>query len=242
MLEKDDGIVLRVTRSGETSQVLTFLGRRTGKVRLIAKGALGTRSPWRGLFEPGRHVEVVYYHKEGRTLYFIKEASARPGLPVRRDSLPHLATMLAAMELLELVCYQGSPDEHIVDVAVDYVHNQHGDDPLFLFLALEIKLLEALGAAPGVSACERCGASVEGGTYSPRDGASYCREHGVEGEKVALDADMISFIERSTVLPFAELAHVRVESRVRKELGKLVHWTYTLHVHGYSLPKSLNLI
>jgi hypothetical protein len=29
---------------------------------------------------------------------------------------------------------------------------------------------------------------------------------------------------------------------VRKQLGRLVHWTYTYHVQGYHLPRSLNLI
>lgn len=242
MLEKDDGIVLRATRSGETSQAVTFLGRRSGKVRLMAKGALASKSPWRGLFEPGQHVEVVYYYKENRSLYYIREASHASPSASRRDSLPHLATLLAAMELLELVCYQGSPDETVVEVTVDFVRHQACDDPLFLFLALELKLLEALGVSPGVSACERCGAGVAGGSYSPRDGASFCREHGPGGDVLPLGGAMVSLIERATAQPFAELAGASVPPRLRKQLGKLVHWTYTLHVHGYTLPKSLNLI
>lgn len=242
MLEKDDGIVLRAARSGETSQLVTFLGRGSGKVRLMAKGALGSKSPWRGLFQPGHHLEVVYYFKEGRTLFFLKEASLASPPPARRDSLPHLATMLAATELLEMVCYQGSPDEQIVDVAVDYVSHLDCEDPLFLFLALELKLLDALGAAPGVSTCERCGAGVAGGSYSPRDGASFCREHGPGGAALRLGADLVALVERATAEPFADLAVETVPPRLRKQLGKLVHWTYTLHVHGYTLPRSLNLI
>jgi hypothetical protein len=64
----------------------------------------------------------------------------------------------------------------------------------------------------------------------------------VDGDQIALDAAMVSLVDRAMALPFADLARERVEARLRKELGKLVHWTYTLHVHGYSLPKSLNLI
>jgi len=42
----------------------------------------------------------------------------------------------------------------------------------------------------------------------------------------------------------AALAVLReaVARGVRKELGRLVHWTYTYHVQGYHLPRSLNLI
>jgi len=242
MLKKDDGIVLRTARSGETSQLLTFLGRESGKVRFSAKGALGSKSPFRGIFEPGRHLEVVYYYKEGRTLFFIKEASPGSPSPRRRESLAHMATLLAAMELLDQVCYSGSPDPYIVDIVIDYVRSQDCDDPLFMFLALEIKLLSALGAAPGVDSCGRCGQDLTGGTYSPSQGESFCREHSNAADALPMTPETAGVIELCTVAPFAELVGLDVPQQRRKLLGKLVHWTYTHHVHGYSLPKSLNLI
>jgi len=42
--------------------------------------------------------------------------------------------------------------------------------------------------------------------------------------------------------PYAALAAREVSRAARKELGRLVHWTYTYHVQGYHLPRSLNLI
>jgi DNA repair protein RecO len=245
MLQKDEGIVLRTARSGETSQTFTFLGRSSGRIRLLAKGALGSGSPWRGMFEPGNHVEVLYYLKEGRSLYFVREASLASPPGPRRDSLPHMATLLASMELLDQVCYAGSPDEHIVDLAVDYTRQQDCADPLFLFLALEVKLLAALGAAPDVAACSLCGADPAGGTYSPGDGSSLCREHSGRdraGDALGLDAQTLALLELCASEPFEAIAGHEVPARRRKELGRLVHWTYTHHVHGYSLPKSLKLI
>jgi len=242
VLEKDEGIVLRTSRSGETSLMVTFLGRASGKIRLLAKGALGEKSPWRGVFEAGNAVEVVYYYKEGRSVYFVREAS--PGGPRgrRRDSLPHMATLLAAMELLEQVCYFGSPDAAIVDVAVDYVRHQDCRDPLFLFLAFEIKLLSALGASPDLAGCSECGAPIDGGVYSPRDGSACCREHAAGVDLLPLGGGTVALAGLCTAEPFDTLAGHEVDAAHRKELGKLVHWTYTHHVHGYSLPKSLNLI
>jgi recombinational DNA repair protein (RecF pathway) len=60
MLEKDSGVVLGATASGETSRRVVFLGRRFGKIQLMAKGALRRDSPLRGLLEPGYRVEVVF--------------------------------------------------------------------------------------------------------------------------------------------------------------------------------------
>jgi DNA repair protein RecO (recombination protein O) len=242
MLEKDEGIVLRTSRSGETSLTATFLGRSSGKIRLLAKGALGEKSPWRGIFAPGNHVEAVYYYREDRSVYFVREASLGSAPGRRRDSLPHMATLLAAMELFEQVCYAGSPDAHIADIAVDYVRHQECRDPLFLFLALEIKLLAALGATPEISACAECGAPLVDGTYSPRDGSSLCREHSGAADSLSLAGDTMVLLEFCAAEPFDALAGHDVPAAHRKELGKLVHWTYTHHVHGYSLPKSLNLI
>jgi len=194
------------------------------------------------VFEAGNHVEVVYYYKEGRSVYFIKEAALVSAPGRRRDSLSHMAALLAALELLEQVCYWQSPDAHIVDVALDYTHHQDCRDPLFMFLALEVKLLHALGTSPDVSACARCGNSLSGGTYNPRDGASFCREHAEGVELMDFDAATVTMLEFCADEPFDALSGHDVPARHRKELGKLVHWTYTHHVHGYSLPKSLSLI
>ena len=90
--------------------------------------------------------------------------------------------------------------------------------------------------------CWKCGAPLVDGTYSPRDGASFCREHSGAADSLSLGGDTVVLLEYCAAEPFDALAGHDVPAVHRKELGKLVHWTYTHHVHGYSLPKSLNLI
>ena len=74
----------------------------------------------------------------------LKDAAQLSGFFAARDSLTHLAARLAAMELLDQVCYPGSADENIVDLAAEYVRCGVATDPLFVFLAFELRLLEAL--------------------------------------------------------------------------------------------------
>jgi DNA repair protein RecO (recombination protein O) len=243
MLEKDEGVVLAVTRSGETSLLVTYLSRRRGKIRLMAKGALAPKHPSRGLLETGNHIEAVYYYKENRSLFYLKEASLLSPSPSNRDSLIHLAVRLAATELLYHVCYPGSADEAIVDLAVEFGDVGTATDPLFLFLAFELKLLAALGAFPELSGCARCGGEINGGVYHASDGVAYCRDHAREVEEVPrLRPETLEAIHRCTVLTLSELATEEVSKHTRKDLGKIVHWTYTHHIQGYSLPKSLSLI
>lgn len=243
MLAKDQGIVLAASRSGDTSLLVTFLARAAGKIRLMAKGVLASRHPSRGLLEPGNHLEVLYYQREGRTLYFLKEASLISAPERPRDSLEHMAAMLAAVELLDQVCYSGATDEAAVDVGIEYVRAPAAVDPLLVFLAFEMRLLAVLGVDPDLSRCARCGAGATGGSYSAKSGESLCPRHD-EGapEAIALTPGLVELASHCLGRPLASIAGMSVERVSRKDLGKLVHWTYTFHVHGYRLPNSLNLI
>ena len=110
MLRKDEGVVLSTTRRGESSKLVTFLGRDSGKTLLHAKGALGPKSPFRGSLEPGNYVEVLYYFKEGRTAFFLKEVSVHSGLNADGGALTRMAVTLAMLEILNQVCYWGHPE------------------------------------------------------------------------------------------------------------------------------------
>jgi DNA repair protein RecO len=243
MLEKDDGIVLRTARSGDTSLQGVFLGRRAGKIRLMAKGAMGSKHPVRGLLEPGNHLEIVYYFKEGRTLFFLKEASLVAPASTARDSLEVMAVRLASVELLDQVCYPGSPDEVVVTVAAAFLDGPTPEDPLVYFLAFELALLGALGATPDLAHCDHCGRALSTGVYDARAGASFCRAHATGGgDSITLNAPLLEALARLMNGTLAEAAACTLDGRVRKALGKLLHWTYTFHVQGYSLPKSLNLL
>jgi len=243
MIHKDEGVVLRAARSGETSRLVTFLGRQSGKVRLLAKGALTEKSPLRGTLEPGNHVEVLYYFREGRTRYYAREVHVHSSLETGRDSLGRLGAALAVLELLDGVCYWESPEPRIVDLLLEYLVCPAAEDPVFLFLVFELKLLAVLGAVPDFSACSVCGAGLAGGFFDPEQGECACPGHTApSSQRIALDADLISLLgslDRET-LPAA--AGRKVAPDLRKRLGSVLHWTYTFHVQNYHLPESLRLI
>ena len=72
---------------------------------------------------------------------------------------------------------------------------------------------------------------------------SFCGEHRAQvPEAVKLSPEIVSAAEQCAEQTFDVLSHEAVARAVRKELGRLVHWTYTYHVQGYHLPRSLSLI
>ncbi len=243
MIRKDDGVVLKTARSGETSKLVTFIGRESGKVRLLAKGALKENSPLRGAVEPGNHLEVLYYFRENRTLYYVKEAHVHSSLDTRRDSLARLSLALAVLELVDDVCYWESPEERIVDLVLEYLRHAEAEDPVLFFLAFEFKLLAVLGALPDFPVCSVCGESPADGFFHPEAGVSACPRHSESSSRrIELDRDSVAVLAALAVQPLAAAARQTVSSDLRKRLGSIFHWTYTYHVENYRLPESLNLL
>lgn len=243
MLFKDEGVVLKSGRSGDTSKLITFFGRRSGKIKLIGKGALGERSPFRGGLEVGNLIEAVYYYKEGRSLYFLKEVHVRSTLGDARRSLPHLASALGVLEVLDAVCYWGSPEERIVDLIGEYLACRVVEDPIHLYLVFEFKLLEILGVVPDFSSCALCGGEMASGFYVPAEGTSVCARHGTESaRRIRLDAPVVEHIRGIGSRSLHESSGLAVDPKVRKRLGRILHWTYTFHIQGYTLPEALKLM
>ena len=243
MLRKDEGVVLKSARSGETSKLITFFGRRSGRIKLIGKGALGERSPFRGALEIGNLIEVVYYYKEGRTLYFLKEVHVQSTLGAARQSLSHLAPALGLLELLDKVCYWGSPEERVVDLLEEYLACGLAKNPLYLYLVFAFKLLGILGVVPDFSACSSCRGDITGGYYIPAEGSSVCQTHRIESpHRVRLDENVLEHLVTIYSSSLAHASNLDVGPALRKRLGKILHWTYTFHIQGYSLPAALNLM
>jgi DNA repair protein RecO (recombination protein O) len=243
MIEKDDGVVLRTARSGETSKIVTFLGRRSGKLRLIAKGALKPSSPFRGSLEPGNHAEVLYYYKEGRSLYYLREIHVYSSIETGRDSLPRMAAALAVFELVDGVCFWESPEERIVDLVIEYLRCPPAADPVLLFLAFETALLSVLGALPDLASCAVCGEPFERGVYYPEGGESACPRHArPSGQRIDLEPDLVALARSFSEGPLERAARSTAAGELRKRLGAVLHWTYTFHVQNYRLPESLKLI
>ena len=71
-LIRDDAVVLRTQKLGESDRIITLLTRRGGRVRAVAKGVRRTRSKFGGRLEPFSHVDMQLY--AGRNLDIVTQA------------------------------------------------------------------------------------------------------------------------------------------------------------------------
>jgi DNA repair protein RecO (recombination protein O) len=65
MLYRDQGVVLRSVKLGETDRIVTVLGRGNGKVRAVAKGVRKPGSRFGARLEPTSHVAFQCYRGRG---------------------------------------------------------------------------------------------------------------------------------------------------------------------------------
>jgi DNA repair protein RecO (recombination protein O) len=70
-LYRDDAVVLRVQKLGESDRIITLFTRHHGRVRAVAKGVRRTTSKFGGRLEPFGHVDVQLL--EGRTLDVVSQ-------------------------------------------------------------------------------------------------------------------------------------------------------------------------
>jgi len=105
MIQRDEAIVLKGQHWSETSRIVHVFGRRSGRIKLVAKGARRPKSRFGAAFEPGSLAQVVFYTGRSSDLHTASEATL-VWRPLRND-LEHLALRAVALELT----YKASPPE-----------------------------------------------------------------------------------------------------------------------------------
>ena len=128
---REQGIVLRTYKLGETDRILHLCTQGRGKVRAVAKGVRRPGSKFGGRLEPYSHVDLQLY--EGRNLDVVNQAELiAPHARVREDFA--LSACASAMtELTDLVSQEGERD-----------------NALFLLLRAGLQALDAAPPQPEV--------------------------------------------------------------------------------------------
>ena len=96
---------------------------------------------------------------------------------------------------------------------------------------------------PDFAVCASCGEPLAEGYFYPAEGVSVCRAHAVsQSRRVWMDRGVTDLIAAIGRHPLRELRGIEVTAAARKDLGAVLHWTYTFHVNNYRLPEALKLI
>lgn len=247
MLSHDRGLVLRTFPLRETSKIVSILGREHGKVRLVARGVRGVRSPAGASLESGNEIEFVFSLKPGRDLGNLREVTLRRAWLAGSGRLATLAVGWAALELVERALPDGAREEGLLPDLWSYLEAlQYTDDraaAVLLFYAFELRLLERFGLDPALDVCRVCGRTPRGSVALDVQGGSWtCGNCRVPGSRVwSVPAAAAAVLVQLRDDPW-QAAHLESTRSTRREVGLVVHRLLAAHVERYRYPRALALL
>ena len=156
---REPGICLRTTDYSETSQVLQFLTRGAGVVRLLGKGTKRPKSSSGGAIDLLAEGDLVFIRKNTDSLGVLVEFTETVSHSDLRVDAGRLNTSLYMIELVSESLPEADPHPEVFDLLHRALARvPQPDAPLQAVLAyFQWRLLRCVGLLGGMEACVSCG-------------------------------------------------------------------------------------
>jgi DNA repair protein RecO (recombination protein O) len=197
---RDQGIVLRTYKLGETDRILNLLTQGRGKVRAVAKGIRRPGSRFGGRLEAYSHVDLQLY--EGRNLDVVNQAELiEPFAAVRADF--GLSACAAAMaEATDAVAQEGERDNRLFLLLRSGLQALDAQPPYPAIFAdaFLLRLAGVVGFHVFTEACAACRKPGPHAFLSVVRGGALCADCAPAGTKAvdARTAELVGLLARST--------------------------------------------
>ena len=157
MLTKDTAICIRAVDYSETSQIVTFFTRETGKISAIAKGSKRPKSAFGGTIELFTHGQIVFIQKSDGKLAILTEFEQQSHFTHLSADLSILNCCLFGAELVDSLTTQYDPHPELFDNFLDFLQNTNEvRDTLSLLILFQLALLKEVGLQPILNCCANC--------------------------------------------------------------------------------------
>jgi DNA repair protein RecO (recombination protein O) len=180
-LYRDDAVVLRVQKLGESDRIITLLTRRHGRVRAVARGVRRTTSKFGARLEPFGHIDVQIagdLDRPGQSLHAISQVEGID-LHGKRlvDDYPRYTAASAVAETAErLTPVEQEPSLRLFQLTLGAMRALAAAEHAST-LVLDAYLLRAMGLAgwaPALAACAVCGTAGQHRAFSVPAGGCVC--------------------------------------------------------------------
>jgi DNA repair protein RecO (recombination protein O) len=177
MLTKDLAICIRAVDFSETSQVVTFFARDTGKISAIAKGSKRPKSAFDGPIEVFAFGEIVFSDTARDKLATLTEFQQQPSLAHLAKDLFALHCCLFAAELLNGMTDDYDPHPQLFESFLQFLkdtrvtrHEPRGT--ISLLILFQLTLLKEAGVMPIWDYCVNCKTRYSTGHLAVERGAA----------------------------------------------------------------------
>jgi DNA repair protein RecO (recombination protein O) len=163
-LYRDQGVVLRTIKLGETDRIVTILTQGHGKVRAVAKGVRKPGSRFGARLEPMTHVALQCYRGRG-DLDIVNQTETIDANRALREHYGCLTHAVSMLEATDQVAQERESNPALYRMLVRALRTLAATPSPLVSGAFFWKLLSLEGFHPMLDECVRCGAgeSVETG-------------------------------------------------------------------------------
>jgi DNA repair protein RecO (recombination protein O) len=177
-LYRDDAVVLRVQKLGESDRIVTLLTRRHGRIRAVAKGVRRTTSRFGARLEPFGHIDLQIAAAAASGLHTISQVE---GIELYGGRLvgdyPRYTSAHAVAETAErLTPVEQEPSLRLFQLTLGALRALAAAEHAGT-LVLDAYLLRAMGVAgwaPALAECAVCGTRGQHRAFSVPAGGAVC--------------------------------------------------------------------
>jgi DNA repair protein RecO (recombination protein O) len=224
-LYRDEGVVLRTQKLGEADRIVTFLTRRTGRVRAVGKGVRRTKSKFGSRLEPFMQVDVQFAH--GRTLDIVTQVETiEPfGEAIATDYARYTAgtAMLETADRLVVEEMEPAVQQYLLLVGGLRVLAAGERDASLVLDSFLLRSLAIAGYAPTFDHCARCGAAGPHRRFSSAAGGILCSDCRLLGALLAGDWPIAEAVEPRYRKPASGIVAAYLQWHLERSLRSLVH-------------------
>ncbi|NQT63200.1 MAG: DNA repair protein RecO [Candidatus Marinimicrobia bacterium] len=232
MIEKAEAIVLKTLNHGDTSKIITLYSREVGRLKLIAKGVRSPKSKAMGLFQPTRHIQVIYYSKVTSDLQLFKSGELIDGFFGLEEDFDRLTLAQVMVELMDRSVEDEESHPHLFQLLVDSLSRLSNREvsSAEAYWYYHTHLLRELGFRPHVGHCSICREALEEGASlgpgSPQLECVKCHQPG--NDSIHVSGEVLLAVQNLLDTNWDNLEKTALNARERRTLWDFL-WQFTFH-------------
>jgi len=176
MIVHTSAIVFKSVDYQETSKIVTLFTEEHGKLAVIVRGAKKQKSKFSGLIEVGNILDVVYYHKESRSVQILTEASLLEKTLNLRLNFEKMAAAMSAVELISQLLHEGEVNRPLFDFTKNFLlwlnDTEFNSKQIFPYVQIKLAGMMGIGISLEAGSVEKDTNyffNIETGNIAPRN-------------------------------------------------------------------------
>jgi len=231
MILKTEAVVLKTLNHGDTSKIITLYSKESGRLKLIAKGVRSPKSKAVGLFQPTRHLQVIYYQKGGSQLQLFKSGELIDGFFGLENDFDRLTLAQVVVELLDRSVEDDEPHPELFNLLISTLSrlSDKSTSSAHSYWFYHLHLLKELGFRPHAEHCSVCQKPLkEEGFLGPAGHLECLTCHQPTRESISLSASVLKGIQETLDFSWPERERLKLDKKDRSALWDYL-WRHTFH-------------